>query len=276
MKKSNHTKAAPSPTKAAGGAPTAVARPSKSKVGNADAPPAKGKAVASEASSPSAMELLRIAQWFGLITPKQMLCSSVPDESESIVGSMPRGSDGVFRSSLEDAAHLFFLADSVAKRCRDGDPFLLRKLHDEEQERARQLERIWACAKKGELLSTEQAYKELEFKTYASFSKSLRRFGCWHSEGDKISADAVRVLGILRKNQKMQKEADQKRRKRAANKLCVGESVVSAMEKKAAIAPEIAHRNLLLELKEAFETATIPGASILFSDFSIRDILDRP
>ncbi|MFZ4779972.1 MAG: hypothetical protein ACOYM3_31840, partial [Terrimicrobiaceae bacterium] len=207
-----------SPTKAAGGPPAVVARPSKSKVGNADAPPAKGKAVASEASSPSAMELLRIAQWFGLIAPKQMLCSSVPDDAESIVGSVPRGSDGVFRSSLEDAAHLFLLADSVAKRCRDGDPFLLRKLHDEEQERARQLERIWACAKSGELLSTEQAHKRFGFKTYAPFSKSLREFGYWHREGDDISADVVRVLGILRK----QKATDEKKRYRAALKAGAG------------------------------------------------------
>ena len=236
--------------------------------------PAKGKAVASEASSPSAMELLRIAQWFGLITPRQMQEPNVDGDAESVAGRVPRGSDRVFQSSLEEAAHLYSLADSVAQRCRDGDPFLLRKLHDQEQARARQLERIWACAKSGELLSTEQAYKKFGFNTYAPLSKSLREFGYRHREGDDIPAEVVRVLKILRKNQARQKNTAGKKLTRDALKAGAGTggSVDSTMPARSKADRDAAYRNLLGALKEGFETAGISVESSRFLEIFFSDI----
>jgi|GEM_PF-6395729 len=273
MKKTSRS-AAPSPTKAAGGARTAIAGPSKSKVGDAGASPTKSKAVAPEAAGPSAMDLLEIARCFELITPDQMRGPNVPEDAESVTAMVPRGSDGVFRSSLEEAAHLYSLADSVAKRCRDGDPFLLRKLHDAEQERARQLERIWACAKSGELLSTEQAYKKFGFKTYAPLSKSLREFGCRHREGDDISAEVVRVLKILRKNQDRQTNTAQRKLTRDALKAGAGTggSVDSTMPARSKADRDAAYRNLLGALKEGFETAGISVESSRFFEIFFSDI----
>lgn len=272
MKKPNHTKIASSTTKTAGGAPAAVARPSKSKAGGADALPAQGKAVAPQSAGPSAMDLLHIARWFELITPDQMREANVHEDAESVAGRVPRGFDDGFRSSLEDAGHLYILADSVARRCREGDPFLLRQLHDQEQERARQLERIWACAKNGELLSTEQAHQKLGFKTYAPFSKWLHEFGCRHREGDDIPAEVVRVLRILRKNRITQKGTADKYRYRAARKAGTGGRLDSAVQARSKTDLDSAHRNLLHALKKGFETAGISVESSLFADLLIRDI----
>jgi len=117
-----------------------------------------------------------------------------------------------------------------------------------------------------------KAYLKLDYKSYSGFSRFLREFGYIYYEGGNISEGAIRILRIIKDDQKRQKEAARKKTARAQKEAAGGKSCMSPTQIELNQNPEIAHRNLLQILENTFEGASVSVDANLFAELSIRDI----
>ena len=265
MKKPKQTKAALSPTKAASCAPAAVARPSKSKVGDADASPAKSETVAPETDSPSAMDLLRITRWFGLITPTSW---DINDENilAKMNGLAELEKDEEFCRHLEEAARLYQLAEAVAHKTRQASPKPDTKVIRRNLLRIDQLRRIWEYAsqpsERNKYLPNDEAMRSLHFKTEDSFRQFLRTLFYPFYRSSVISVDVIRILKILQTEQSRKRDAERKRLRRASTRKNNGQSASPRQAPK--VDPDIFYSDLLKSLKMAFQQAGVQVDASLF------------
>ena len=280
MKTANHAHAAPSPKKATRGAPATIAKPRKSKVGDADASPDKSEAVDPEAVGPSAMDLLNIACMFELIPPP-----APPDiRGENMMAKMDGlaelEKDEQFCSHLKEAARLYRLAEAVAHKTRQADPKPDTKVI------RRNLLRIWeyAILDRKKYLPLDEAMKALRFRTEDSFRQFMRTFFCSVCGSDIISVDAIRILKILRAEQSRKEDAKRKRKQRASISKNNAQSAAPQQEPKvdpdsplqeAKVDPDIVYTDLLKSLEMAFQQAGVQVDASLFFPISLSDILDK-
>lgn len=276
MKKSVALPDAPSAENTAGGNSAANVKQPRLKAKNTETPPTMRQPANGEPVAPTAIDLLKIAKWFELITPEQMEKIVSEETGKSKSRGVSRNFDGLFRAALEGAAHLHFLANSVVTKCQGSDPWVVRPEGEQAQsEMFNQLNKIWECAHGEELLTTEEAYKALNYKDYDRFKKMMHGFGYFHVyENGKIPVKVISVVRILKR--KRTKEADNNKHKknRAKNRLPNDQAGQATGTQEPKIDPETAHRNLLQFLKEVFEEEGIQFDPSLFFELSIGDHLE--
>jgi hypothetical protein len=262
MKKRPATKNAPITAKAADSNSTASVKPTPPPVvPKARNTPTDKQADAAngESRGPSAMDLLQIAHWFELITPEQIRHRDPCDKDLVGWGRVLPYLDNIYLTALEDAAHLYDLANLALLKPKKGDLWSKNLEAEAYWLRVRNLENIWASAQSGKMLPVKEAFEKLNFKTYPPFESLMREFGLHKPCGEegKISNSTIRVLRILRKNRKREYEAIKKRAQRASK----SQKPVPSEPK---LNPEKAYRKLLQDLKSAFEEAKINVDASLF------------
>lgn len=223
-------------------------------------------------SGPTAMDLLNIACMYELIPQPELGAEHLGAENmtDGIYGLVMLDKDKQFCSHLEEAAHIYRLAEAVAHKAQQAG-LLDIKVTRRNLLRVDQFRQIWAyaCRERKKYLPLEQAMKALHFRSEDSFRQFMRTFFCVVGVDDKISLEAIRVLKILQAEQNRKKEAERKRLRRASKRQNNAQS--ASPQQEANVDPDIVYSNLLKSLHAAFQQARVQVDASLFFEIMISD-----